>query len=225
MKVIVKTLLTITVFLIGAFGQTIIITVYGLSFGFIAAASTITLLTCMLIWRYPTNIIKGFANPDWGNNERDVYGLKAELLRRINPKNFLSPYDYDKIICSNTLISKLNKIDVYDIAGLKEIRKAAESSLDIKLDTNPFYNHIMTVLSPIKFSGNQDLFIQMTKLCQLLSDVKNEDIDSIESVLVCVNNDIIEPLKDKKFSNRSIITLLVFTLVLIDVGAILVWSL
>lgn len=208
MIIAIKVILTVIMIMLGALTPTLIITAFGFSFGTLAFTSTLSLVACILIWKYPAIfIIESFDNPDWGNNKRDIYGLKSELYKLINPQNFYTPYDFDKVACSNDLLQKLEKTDKLDVAKLKILRKEAEDNLKVKLNTEKFYNHLMKVLSPIRFSKKPDIFKLMNQYCQTIS-MNRENIDLIEDVLLQINNDIIIPFKDLRHTYITCLLLL-----------------
>ncbi len=217
MEIVVKIILTIICLIAGSFGPTLILEAYGLSFGLMTMSCALVIAICTLVWRCPSKyIVTGFKDPSWGNNKKDVYGLRSELFRHINTKNFLSPYDYEKILCSNNLIKQLDRIDAYDIVRLKEIRKTAEYNLSIKLNAEAFYNHLMAVFSPIKFLKNENLFNQMNMLCQTLSEINHKDIDIIENTLNYINDNIINPQKEHRSLHIKLIITLFGCLIIMD---------
>lgn len=137
------------------------------------------------IWKLPSCqklTIKGYKDNNWGNgNSNDAIGLKTELLKLSNPKNFMNPYS-DKVVKAMDFSRELKATDVNDISKLSAIRVMMSSQLGIDIDTLAFSTHLFTIFSPIKYNKNLNVASGMNMIC---SDIAKcgKDVRAIESVV------------------------------------------
>lgn len=222
MNIFVKIILTISILILGNLGPTIIKTSYGMSFGLFSVASVFILYGCFVIWKCPkSKPIKGYKDKAWGGNSNDLYGLKAELLKHINPQNYVKPFDSSKLAAAKCLSEKLCKIKNTDLSALKEIRNEAATKLGVNLNVEAFYNHLLVVFSPVKFTKNSNMFEITNQLCQELT-ANNHDIDMMENIL----NEKVTPILDSNIERVSSAKwkLLVDLLLLVFLNVVIILS-
>ena len=165
-------------------------------------------------------------NGNWGGSDNDTYGLKSELAKLIAPTNFMKPYNPEKVTEAIELYNRLKTTDADDLLGLKEIRLASENSLEIRLNADAFYNHLMNVFSPERYIEpyNKEKLSEMNKICTLLTQSK-DNIGALEDILYNIAPKMEK--KDKDDFNSELNTKdpqsVVFIYFLTHLGALILW--
>ena len=161
-----------------------------------------------------------------GGSDNDTYGLKSELAKVIAPNNFMKPYDPEKVTAAIDLYNRLKTTDADDLLRLKEIRLASEKSLDIRLDTDAFYNYLMDIFSPERYMEpyNKEKVSEMNRICTLLTQSK-DNIGVLEDILYSIAPQI----KDKDDYNSELAPTkdpqnLVFVYFLTLLGVPIIWG-
>lgn len=165
-------------------------------------------------------------NGNWGGSDNDTYGLKSELAKLIAPNNFMKPYNPEKVTEAIELYNRLKTTDADDLLGLKEIRLASENSLEIRLNADAFYNHLMNVFSPERYIEpyNKEKLSEMNKICTLLTQSK-DNIGALEDILYNIAPKMKK--KDKDDFNSELNTKdpqsVVFIYFLTHLGTLILW--
>ena len=165
-------------------------------------------------------------NGNWGGSDNDTYGLKSELAKLIAPNNFMKPYNPEKVTEAIELYNRLKTTDADDLLGLKEIRLASENSLEIRLNADAFYNHLMNVFSPERYIEpyNKEKLSEMNKICTLLTQSK-DNIGALEDILYNIAPKMEK--KDKDDFNSELNTKdpqsVVFIYFLTHLGTLILW--
>lgn len=136
---------------------------------------------------------KNIPDKEWPSSHEDVYGLKTALLTACNPARFMEPdYDVNKVSAAIEIYKKLKEVAPYDMETLGILRKDAEKALNIRLDTNAFYHHLIKMFSPKRYVVNyqEDLLTKSHEICSRLTENK-DSMQGMENVL-----------KEVEFSSR-----------------------
>ena len=98
---------------------------------------------------------KNIPDKEWPSSHEDVYGLKTAILIACNPARFMEPdYDVNKVSAAIEIYKKLKEVAPYDMETLGILRKDAEKALNIRMDTNAFYHHLIKMFSPKRYVVN-----------------------------------------------------------------------
>ena len=117
-------------------------------------------------------------------NKEHVETLKDKLLRLCNPKEFMRPYDAEKVYLSSVLYDKILAVHSDDVAALKAIRKEASLSLGISFIDKKMLRELLEEANPKKYTRHYDsakfkLANDLYK--RLLSDdVTMDDLEEIQ---------------------------------------------
>lgn len=128
---------------------------------------------------------KNIPDKEWPSSHEDVYGLKTAILTACNPARFMEPdYDVNKVSAAIEIYKKLKEVAPYDLEILGILRKDAEKALNIRLDTNAFYHHLIKMFSPKRYVVNyqEDLLTKSHEICSRLTENK-DSMQGMENVL------------------------------------------
>ena len=128
---------------------------------------------------------KNIPDKEWPSSHEDVYGLKTAILAACNPARFMEPdYDVNKVSAAIEIYKKLKEVAPYDLEVLGILRKDAEKALNIRLDTNAFYHHLIKMFSPKRYVVNyqEDLLTKSHEICSRLTENK-DSMQGMENVL------------------------------------------
>ena len=128
---------------------------------------------------------KNIGDKEWPSSHEDVYGLKTAILTACNPARFMEPdYDVNKVSAAIEIYKKLKEVAPYDLEILGILRKDAEKALNIRLDTNAFYHHLIKMFSPKRYVVNyqEDLLTKSHEICSRLTENK-DSMQGMENVL------------------------------------------
>ena len=89
--------------------------------------------------------------------------LYSELLEKCSPKNFMDPYDHEKVNYANEIYKQLidckgNSKDLY------LIKIQAEDKLGIKISTSGLYEELKEACNPIRFADPQNYDSEKVKV-------------------------------------------------------------
>ena len=117
-----------------------------------------------------------------GNGDYNIY-LIDELLDKCHPKNFMDPYDYEKVRIANELYPRLLKYEGNNNDELVQIRKEATSKLGIVLSTNSIFEELCKTCNPQQFMNpyNPDKVAKANELYSRVLQNKT-DIDALEKI-------------------------------------------
>lgn len=108
-----------------------------------------------------------------------------ELLEKWNPKQFLEPYNPDKLRTSVELYAALRKLNLPgDKRSVLHIRKIADEALDIKLNSEEMYTYMRDLFNPnnyIDSSFDKDKLVACSWASEYISENK-EDIRKLEQL-------------------------------------------
>lgn len=85
------------------------------------------------------------------NRKKQKEGLKKQLMRMCNPKNFISPYDEKKVSAANDIYELLMDVSEEDIEALKLIRKKATTSLGISFVNQDLLMQLINMANPKRY--------------------------------------------------------------------------
>ena len=120
----------------------------------------------------------------WHYGNDDKYGLKTELLYVCSPERFMNPYDSLRVGKAIELYKQIRAINPDDIEALSAVRLVAEQELDVKLDVEAFYEHLIDVFSPAPYVKNYNakLLEKHHAICTQFTESK-DDITALEQTL------------------------------------------
>ena len=127
--------------------------------------------------------------------------LYSELKNKCNPKNFLVPYDKEKVDIANDLYSQLLNLDKNDSEVINILRKQATQKLGIVLSTKKLYEELLDYCDPQKFMNpyNHSAVQQANHYYPLIHEYRNQ-LDKLEALHKEISGD--EVLK-KYYSDRQ----------------------
>jgi hypothetical protein len=103
---------------------------------------------------------------------------KIEIAAKTYPKNYMDPYEHDKLDISNQIQLELSKS--YVLEDLRHVRKLAKK-LDIYVDTNQISDYLKLICYPLDFIG-KDYFQEANDLYQEII-ISSNDYDKLEMLL------------------------------------------
>ncbi len=119
---------------------------------------------------YEEDKAKSFINSDNQGNGGYYKYLLEELLEKCNPKNFMNPYDYEKVSISNNLFSQLQVLDKSENDKLLQISDEAVNKLGIKISTSSIYDELCKMCDPQQFLSPYDP-VKLAKANELYSRI------------------------------------------------------
>ena len=173
-----------------------------------------------LLLKMPKPLVKQYKDSKWGNSKKDIYGLKSELLLKINPANYIEPYDGMKMIAAVDLSQKLKTIKYDNFIELKAIRMSAEEKLGLKLDVDSFSKHVLRIIGPLNFSKKKDIAESTNMFCEKLSNHEG-NIDVIEDTLLEFHDQIFRPYLEDYHTYKILIMLLLIGIMVADIIAVI----
>lgn len=87
--------------------------------------------------------------------EEEYKNLYDELTSKCHPKNFMEPYDHQKVKVANEIYSDLIN-SAEDLTKLREIRDKAAKELGIQFSSKELYEKLLDMTNPQKFMDNYD---------------------------------------------------------------------
>lgn len=121
---------------------------------------------------------------NWPQIPNDRCGLKAGLLDICSPDRFMHPYDSVRAGKAIEIYKQIMSTDADDIRTLSALRKDAEKMLDVHIDTEAFYNHLMHVFSPAVYvkNYNQARLEEHHRICVQLTENRHSVADMEETL-------------------------------------------
>ena len=100
---------------------------------------------------FQENKAEAFVNSD-SKGSGDYYEyLYSDLIEKCHPKNFMEPYDFEKVKVANELYPKLLACDKKDNSNLLAIRNEAINKLGIKMTTQFIFDAVSKMCNPQQF--------------------------------------------------------------------------
>lgn len=134
---------------------------------------------------------------NWPQIPNDKCGLKAGLLDICSPDRFMNPYDSVKVGKAIEIYKQIMSVNADDINTLSALRKDAEKMLNVHIDAEAFYNHLMHVFSPAVYvkNYNQTRLEEYHRICVQLTKNRNSVTDMEETLckITEFNNIVAEP--------------------------------
>lgn len=151
---------------------------------------------------------------NWPQIPNDRCGLKAGLLDICSPERFMNPYDSVKAGKAIEIYKQIMSADADDIRTLSALRKDAEEMLNVHIDAEAFYNHLMHVFSPAVYvkNYNQARLEEYHRICVQLTENRHSvtDMEEILCKITKFNNKVAETATitpGKKVANNIAIAL------------------
>lgn len=121
---------------------------------------------------------------NWPQIPNDRCGLKAGLLDICSPDRFMHPYDSVRAGKAIEIYKQIMSTDADDIRTLSALRKDAEKMLDVHIDAEAFYNHLMHVFSPAVYvkNYNQARLEEHHRICVQLTENRHSVTDMEETL-------------------------------------------
>lgn len=121
---------------------------------------------------------------NWPQIPNDRCGLKAGLLDICSPDRFMHPYDSVRAGKAIEIYKQIMSTDADDIKTLSALRKDAEKMLDVHIDAEAFYNHLMHVFSPAVYvkNYNQARLEEHHRICVQLTENRHSVTDMEETL-------------------------------------------
>lgn len=121
---------------------------------------------------------------NWPQIPNDRCGLKAGLLEICSPDRFMHPYDSVRAGKAIEIYKQIMSTDADDIKTLSALRKDAEKMLDVHIDAEAFYNHLMHVFSPAVYvkNYNQARLEEHHRICVQLTENRHSVTDMEETL-------------------------------------------
>lgn len=166
---------------------------------------------------------------NWPQIPNDRCGLKAGLLDICSPERFMNPYDSVKAGKAIEIYKQIMSVDADDIKTLSALRKDAEKMLDVHIDAEAFYNHLMHVFSPAVYvkNYNQARLEEYHRICVQLTENRHSvtDMEEILCKITKFNNKVAETAIIKKGTTMDSIVILAMLLIIAGffIAAILSW--
>lgn len=155
---------------------------------------------------------------DWPQIPNDRCGLKAGLLDICSPERFMNPYDSVKAGKAIDIYKQIMSADADDIKTLSALRKDAEKILDVHIDAEAFYNHLMHVFSPAVYvkNYNQARLEEYHRICVQLTENRHSvtDMEEILCKITKFNNKVAETAIIKKGTTMDSIVILAMLLII-----------
>ena len=100
---------------------------------------------------FQENKAEAFVNSD-SKGSGDYYEyLYSDLIEKCHPKNFMEPYDFEKVKVANELYPKLLACDKKEYSKLLAIRNEAINKLGIKMTTQFIFDAVSKMCNPQQF--------------------------------------------------------------------------
>lgn len=121
---------------------------------------------------------------NWPQIPNDRCGLKAGLLDICSPDRFMHPYDSVRAGKAIEIYKQIMSTDADDIKTLSTLRKDAEKMLDVHIDAEAFYNHLMHIFSPAVYvkNYNQARLEEHHRICVQLTENRHSVTDMEETL-------------------------------------------
>lgn len=128
---------------------------------------------------FQENKAEAFVNSD-SKGSGDYYEyLYSDLIEKCHPKNFMEPYDFEKVKVANELYPKLLACDKKDNSNLLAIRNEAINKLGIKMTTQFIFDAVSKMCNPQQFMNpyNPDKVAIANELYSRTQRYKNNIIE------------------------------------------------
>lgn len=127
--------------------------------------------------------------------------LYLELRDKCNPKNFLVPYDKEKVDIANDLFIQLLRSEGNDVDILNTVKEQAVQKLGIVLSTKKLYEELLDYCDPQKFMNpyNHSAIQQANHYYSLIHEYRNQ-LDKLEALHKDISSD---ELLARYYSNRE----------------------
>ena len=89
------------------------------------------------------------------NDSEDYDNLFEELKTKCHPKQFMEPYDHEKVKVANELYARILKAKD-DTKRLEELRNEAMGKLGVKFSSKRLYEKLMRMTNPANFMNPYD---------------------------------------------------------------------
>lgn len=127
--------------------------------------------------------------------------LYLELRDKCNPKNFLVPYDKEKVDIANDLFIQLLRSEGNDVDILNTVKEQAVQKLGIVLSTKKLYEELLDYCDPQKFMDpyNHSAVQQANHYYPLIHEYRNQ-LDRLEALYKDIYGD---EVLVRYYSNRE----------------------
>lgn len=103
---------------------------------------------------------------------------KEELNNKCNPKNFMNPYDHDKVEMANNFLIELK--DAHNYNDIKKIRTKAKK-LGVSISLEQLFNYLSNICNPINYIGKENFVIANNLFSKIISS--KENLEELEEIL------------------------------------------